>query len=44
MDTPDTFSGLFWGYTIIWLLIVAYVVMLGRRMSKLEKSAPQKDA
>jgi CcmD family protein len=33
----DTFPGLFWGYTIIWLLVVLYVLSLGRRMRRLER-------
>ena len=33
----DTFPYLFWGYTITWLLIVAYCMWLGARVNKCEK-------
>ena len=36
--TPDTYPSLFAGYTVIWLLISAYVLHLGTRLRKLEKS------
>ncbi len=34
--TVDTFPSLFWGYSVIWALIVVYLISLGRRLSKLE--------
>ena len=34
---PDTFWGLFLGYTVIWGLIVVYLVTLGRRITRIEK-------
>ena len=37
METADTFAGMFWAYLALWVIIVAYVVSLGRRVSKLEK-------
>jgi len=35
--TPDTFIQLFYGYTVIWLLIAGYVLLLARRIAKLEQ-------
>ena len=37
MNVPDTFSGLFLGYTVLWLLILLYLLNLGRRLSRAEK-------
>lgn len=37
MNTPDTFPPLFWGYTVIWLLIVAYFFILRLKVTKIEK-------
>jgi len=36
MPTPDTFSGLFWGYLVIWSLLAVYIISLGRRIASLE--------
>lgn len=36
-QTPDTFPALFWGYTVIWALLVTYIVTLSRRLTNLEK-------
>ncbi|RMG41042.1 MAG: CcmD family protein [Candidatus Dadabacteria bacterium] len=33
----DTFPSLFWGYTVIWMLLAAYLFWLGRRVRKLEE-------
>lgn len=35
--TPDTFPSLFWSYTVIWVVLVAYIVTLGARISRIEK-------
>ncbi len=37
METPDTFLGLFWAYFSFWLILSAYLLSLGCRISKLEK-------
>jgi CcmD family protein len=34
--TPDTFPALFQGYTVVWVLLVVYVVSLGARLKRLE--------
>lgn len=34
---PDTFPSLFWGYTVMWLCILIYIVSLARRMSRIER-------
>lgn len=36
METPDTYQALFWGYNVIWALLVIYIASLGRRLKKLE--------
>lgn len=42
METvPNTFPSLFWGYTVIWVLVVAYVWTLGQRLKKLEARQPE---
>lgn len=33
---PDTYPDLFWGYTAIWVMLIAYVFYLARRVRKLE--------
>ena len=35
--TPDTFPVLFYAYSIIWTLLVIYIVLLGLRVSALRK-------
>lgn len=37
IPVPNTFPHLFWGYTVIWVLLCVYIVSLGFRVSKLEK-------
>lgn len=37
MLTPDTFPSLFWGYTIIWLILVAYIFLLRRKINQLQE-------
>ncbi|MBN8548673.1 MAG: CcmD family protein [Deltaproteobacteria bacterium] len=34
---PNTFPSLFWGYSVIWVLLCLYVFSLARRMRNLEK-------
>lgn len=36
---PDTFPDLFWGYSIIWGLLVVYIISLGRRLSRIENTS-----
>ena len=35
--TPDTFPSLFWSYTVVWTILAAYIIILGVRLSRLEK-------
>ena len=45
METPDTFSHLFWGYAAIWLLIAMFVLVLAghqRRQLKRLRSLEEK--
>ena len=37
MNTPDTYVDLFFGYTVIWLILGIYILTLGVRLKKLEK-------
>lgn len=37
MNVPDTYAELFWGYLVIWSLLVGYVLFLGRKVTRLEK-------
>lgn len=34
---PNTFESLFWGYSILWLLILFFVWRMFRKVSELEK-------
>lgn len=36
--TPDTFPSLFWSYTAVWVILGVYIVSLGYRLSKIERS------
>lgn len=36
---PDTYSSLFWGYTVVWGILALYVWSLGARITKLERKA-----
>ena len=36
---PNTFPALFWGYTAIIAIIVAYLLSLGVRISRIEKKS-----
>jgi CcmD family protein len=40
METVDTYPALFWGYTMTWSILVVYLLMLGRRVSRLERVIP----
>lgn len=35
--TPDTFPSLFWAYTAVWVALSVYIVILGARLTRLEK-------
>jgi CcmD family protein len=37
MNTPDTYPALFWGYVVIWSLLVGYTLFLGKKVGRLEK-------
>lgn len=41
--TPDTFPSLFWSYTAVWVVLVAYVATLGIRLSKIERAITRKE-
>lgn len=43
---PNTFPGLFWGYSVIWVLIALYIASLARRVRSLERknSAEKEEA
>lgn len=41
---PNTFTGLFWGYTAIWVLIAAFILRLGLRVAKIEKRLQNRDS
>ena len=34
---PDTFPALFYGYSVVWLLMLVYVLLMARRLSKVEQ-------
>jgi CcmD family protein len=36
--TPDTFPSLFWSYTIVWVILAVYIIGLGVRVAKLERT------
>lgn len=33
----DTYPDLFWSYTVVWVLLTAYIVALGIRMYRVEQ-------
>lgn len=36
-QVPDTFNGMFLGFSVFWLAIAAYVLRLGHLLKQLEK-------
>ena len=36
--TPDTFPSLFWSYTVVWVVLSAYIATIGIRVAKVEKA------
>jgi CcmD family protein len=36
--TPDTFPSLFWSYTVVWVVLSAYIASIGMRVSKVERA------
>lgn len=36
--TPDTFPSLFWSYTVVWVVLSAYIATIGMRVSKVERA------
>ncbi|MGA1191053.1 MAG: CcmD family protein [Bdellovibrionota bacterium] len=38
LQTPDTYPALFWGYFLIWTLLALYVLYLGVKCSRLERT------
>ena len=41
---PNTFPSLFWGYAAIFGLLSVYIVYLGVRISRVEKTLQQKES
>ncbi len=39
--TPDTFPSLFWSYTAVWVVLSVYIVTIGIRVAKVEKTLLQ---
>jgi|688.fasta_scaffold1746146_2 CcmD family protein len=39
--TPDTFPSLFWSYTVVWVILALYIIGLGVRVAKLERTISQ---
>lgn len=35
---PDTYPDLFWSYTAVWIVLAVYIVILGARVARLERS------
>jgi CcmD family protein len=35
---PDTYPDLFWSYTAVWCVVVVYIVILGARVGRLERT------
>lgn len=35
--TPDTFPSLFWSYTVVWVVLSAYIATIGTRVSNIER-------
>lgn len=43
METvPDTFSSLFWGYSVMWGCVLVYLVALVRRANRIERQLDSK--
>lgn len=40
---PDTFPALFYSYSVVWLIMLAYVVLIARRLARLEKKLSAQD-
>ena len=36
--TPDSYPALFWSYTAVWVLLAAYMIWLGVRLGRIERS------
>lgn len=35
----DTYPDLFWGTSVVWVVLVVYLIVLGRKVAKLERLA-----
>ena len=35
---PDTYPDLFWSYTAVWFVLAVYIITLGVRVARLERS------
>ena len=43
VTVPDTFPTLFAAYTVLWVLIIGYVLYLARRLRRLEQRLEESD-
>lgn len=43
METPSTYADLFFGYTVIWVVLALYIFSLVRRLNALTRSLEKKD-
>jgi CcmD family protein len=41
--TPDTFPSLFWSYTVVWVVLSAYIATIGMRVSKVERALSRRE-
>lgn len=39
----NTYPALFWGYLVLWGILVVYMVLLGRRVNRIERRLLSKD-
>ncbi len=44
MENPDTYQALFWGYSVVWLLIASYVLVLRKKINNIEKQINKEQA
>jgi CcmD family protein len=40
---PDTFPDLFYSYSAVWIIMLVYVVLMARRLSRIEKKLSAQD-
>lgn len=45
METvPNTFPALFQAYTVVWALLVVYIVSIGVRLGRIERQLARREA